>query len=117
MRHCRAGFAGAAAGADGSRGMKRLRVSVFPGGFNWPIFAAIERGYFAQNNIQIALEATAGSIAQMTAFAAGEFEIAMTAFDNIVAYVEGAVEAPIGPQPDFFAFLGSDDSFLSLVGQ
>jgi ABC-type nitrate/sulfonate/bicarbonate transport system substrate-binding protein len=41
----------------------------------------------------------------------------MTGFDNVVAYVEGQGEAPIGPQPEFFAFLGSDDSFLSLVAQ
>jgi ABC-type nitrate/sulfonate/bicarbonate transport system substrate-binding protein len=41
----------------------------------------------------------------------------MTAFDNVVAYVEGQGEAPIGPQPQFFAFLGSDDSFLSLVAK
>src|SRR5262249_43102375 len=56
------------------------------------------------------------SVAQMTDFAAGRCDIAMTAFDNIVAYVEGEGEAPIGAQPEFFAFLGSDDSFLSLVG-
>ena len=39
----------------------------------------------------------------------------MTAVDNIVAYVEGQGEAPIGPQPEFFAFVGSDTGFLSLV--
>jgi ABC-type nitrate/sulfonate/bicarbonate transport system substrate-binding protein len=39
----------------------------------------------------------------------------MTAVDNIVAYVEGQGEAPIGPQPEFFAFMGSDTGFLSLV--
>jgi ABC-type nitrate/sulfonate/bicarbonate transport system substrate-binding protein len=39
----------------------------------------------------------------------------MTAADNIVAYVEGQGEAPIGPQPEFFAFLGSDSGFLNLI--
>ena len=39
----------------------------------------------------------------------------MTAVDNIVAYVEGQGEAPIGPQPDFMAVMGSDSGFLSLV--
>jgi ABC-type nitrate/sulfonate/bicarbonate transport system substrate-binding protein len=58
---------------------------------------------------------TAGSVAQMTDFAAGRCDVAMTAFDNIVAHTEGEGEAPIGAQPQFFAFLGSDDSFLSLV--
>ena len=97
--------------------MPPLRVNVFPGGFNWPIFAAIEKGLFAREDIAVELQATTGSIAQMTGLAAGDFEIAMTAFDNVVAYVEGQGEAPIGAQPEFFAFLGSDDSFLSLVAQ
>ena len=51
----------------------------------------------------------------MTDLSLGKCDIAMTAVDNIVAYVEGQGEAPIGPQPDFFAFLGSDSRFLSLV--
>jgi ABC-type nitrate/sulfonate/bicarbonate transport system substrate-binding protein len=92
-------------------------VNVFPGGFNWPIFAAIETDAFARQGIAVEIQATAGSIAQMTGLAAGDFEIAMTAFDNVVAYVEGQGEAPIGAQPEFFAFLGSDDSFLRLVAQ
>jgi ABC-type nitrate/sulfonate/bicarbonate transport system substrate-binding protein len=41
----------------------------------------------------------------------------MTALDNVVAYQEGQNEAPIGPNPDLFAFLGSDNAFLSLVTQ
>ena len=97
--------------------MSALRVNVFPGGFNWPIFVAIEKDLFAREGIAVELQATTGSIAQMTGLAAGNFEIAMTAFDNVVAYVEGQGEAPIGAQPEFFAFLGSDDSFLSLVTQ
>jgi ABC-type nitrate/sulfonate/bicarbonate transport system substrate-binding protein len=61
------------------------------------------------------LEATPNSITQMTDLSEGKFEIAMTAVDNIVAYVEGQGEAPIGSQPDFFAFMGSDSGFLHLV--
>jgi ABC-type nitrate/sulfonate/bicarbonate transport system substrate-binding protein len=94
-----------------------LRVNVFPGGFNWPLFAGTEKNFFAGEHVAIELQATSGSVAQMTGLAAGQFEIAMTAFDNVVAYAEGQGEAPIGPQPQFFAFLGSDDSFLSLVAK
>jgi ABC-type nitrate/sulfonate/bicarbonate transport system substrate-binding protein len=96
--------------------LPHLRVSVFPGGFNWPAFVAMERGIFGREGIAVELQATTGSMAQMTGLAAAEFEIAMTAFDNVVAYVEGQGEADIGANPEFFAFLGSDDSFLSLVG-
>jgi ABC-type nitrate/sulfonate/bicarbonate transport system substrate-binding protein len=97
--------------------MSSLRVNVFPGGFNWPIFVAIEKELFAREGIAVELQATTGSVAQMTGLTSGNFEIAMTGFDNVVAYVEGQGEAPIGPQPEFFAFLGSDNSFLSLVAQ
>jgi ABC-type nitrate/sulfonate/bicarbonate transport system substrate-binding protein len=51
----------------------------------------------------------------MTELAAGRFDIAMTAVDNIVAYREGQGEPPIGPQPEFFTFMGTDSAFLSLV--
>ena len=61
------------------------------------------------------LQPTPNSVAQMTGLAEGKFDIAITAFDNIVAYVEGQGEAPIGAQPEFFAFMGSDNGFLSLV--
>ena len=100
-----------------SQHLSRLRVNVFPGGFNWPIFVAIEKGWFTREGIALELQATTGSVAQMSDLAAGHFDIAMTGFDNVVAYVEGQGEAPIGAQPEFFAFLGSDDSFLSLVAQ
>jgi ABC-type nitrate/sulfonate/bicarbonate transport system substrate-binding protein len=90
-------------------------VNVFPGGFNWPSFVARDKGFFQHNGIRVTLQATPNSVAQMTGLAEGKFDIAMTAVDNIVAYVEGQGEAPIGPQPEFFAFMGSDNGFLSLV--
>jgi ABC-type nitrate/sulfonate/bicarbonate transport system substrate-binding protein len=92
-----------------------VTVNVFPGGFNWAIFVAQEKGFFAKNGITVTLQATRGSVAQMTDLSQGKCDIVMTAIDNIVAYVEGQGEAPIGPQPEFFAFMGSDSGFLSLV--
>jgi ABC-type nitrate/sulfonate/bicarbonate transport system substrate-binding protein len=92
-----------------------VTVNVFPGGFNWGLYVAQERGLFEKNGIRVTVQATPGSVAQMTGLSEGKFDIAMTAVDNIVAYVEGQGEAPIGPQPEFFAFMGSDTAFLSLV--
>jgi len=92
-----------------------VTVNVFPGGFNWGIYVAQERGLFENNGIRVTVQGTPGSVAQMTGLSEGKFEIAMTAVDNIVAYVEGQGEAPIGPQSEFFAFMGSDTGFLSLV--
>ncbi len=92
-----------------------VTVNVFPGGFNWPSFVGQQKGFFERNGITVTLQPTPNSVAQMTGLAEGKFDIAITAFDNIVAYVEGQGEAPIGAQPEFFAFMGSDNGFLSLV--
>jgi ABC-type nitrate/sulfonate/bicarbonate transport system substrate-binding protein len=129
-------LAGAAAGADGEAGSVTSRVvpegieqsmpqqisdlpvvtvNVFPGGFNWGLYVGQDKGFFAQQGIAVQMQGTPNSVTQMTDFAQGKFDIAMTAVDNIVAYVEGQGEAPIGPQPDFMAVMGSDSGFLSLV--
>lgn len=98
-----------------SEELPHVTVNVFPGGFNWPSFVALDKGFFERNGIRVTLQFTPNSVAQMTGLADGKFDIAITAADNIVAYVEGQGEAPIGPQPDFFAFMGGDSGFLNLV--
>jgi ABC-type nitrate/sulfonate/bicarbonate transport system substrate-binding protein len=98
-----------------TRDLATVTVNVFPGGFNWPIYVGQENGLFAVHGIAVALQGTPDSMTQMTDFAAGRFDIAMTAVDNIVAYVEDQGQAPIGPQPEFVAVMGVDTGFLSLV--
>ena len=92
-----------------------VRVNVFPGGFNWGVYVGQDKGFFAEQAITIEMQGTPNSVTQMTDFSEGKFDIAMTAIDNIVAYVEGQGEAGIGPQADFMAVMGSDSGFLSLV--
>jgi ABC-type nitrate/sulfonate/bicarbonate transport system substrate-binding protein len=92
-----------------------VRVNVFPGGFNWGVYVGQDKGFFAEQAIAIEMQGTPNSVTQMTDFSEGKFDIAMTAIDNIVAYVEGQGEAGIGPQADFMAVMGSDSGFLSLV--
>lgn len=94
-----------------------LRVIGFAGGFNLPIWAGQRQGYFTDEKLNIQLTYTPNSVYQITNLLAGNFDIAMTAIDNVVAYQEGQNEAPIGPNPDLFAFMGSDNAFLSLVSQ
>jgi ABC-type nitrate/sulfonate/bicarbonate transport system substrate-binding protein len=95
--------------------MQNVTVNVFPGGFNWGIYVARQKELFARNGVAVVVAETSNSVAQMTALSAGTCDIAMTGIDNIVAYVEGQGEAPIGAQPEFFAFMGSDTAFLNLV--
>lgn len=91
-----------------------LSVIVFPGGFNWPIWVAQGKGFFARNGVEVKLTPTPGSVYQLTNLIQGKFDIAMTAIDNLIAYREGQGEEPM-PGPDLEAVMGSDTGFLRLV--
>jgi ABC-type nitrate/sulfonate/bicarbonate transport system substrate-binding protein len=101
--------------AMAERDLPTVTVNVFPGGFNWGVYVGQDKGFFADAGIVVEVQGTPNSVTQMTDFSERKFDIAMTAVDNIVAYVEGQGEAPIGPQGDFMAVMGSDSGFLSLV--
>ncbi len=93
---------------------KPLSLIVFPGGFNWPIWVAQEKGLFAKNGIEVRITPTPSSVFQLSNLIDGKFDIAMTAIDNLIAYREGQGEVP-KPGPDLFAFMGGDNGFLRLV--
>jgi ABC-type nitrate/sulfonate/bicarbonate transport system substrate-binding protein len=94
-----------------------VSVIVFPGGFNWPIWVAQEKGYFADGGIEVMLTPTPNSVFQLTNLIEGKFNIAHTAIDNVVAYMEGQGEAATKVEPDLVAFMGGDNGFLALVTQ
>jgi ABC-type nitrate/sulfonate/bicarbonate transport system substrate-binding protein len=107
-----------ASGAFGTAHAQQLQpisVIVFPGGFNWPIWIAQEKGYFANGGIEINLTNTPNSVFQLTNLIDGKFDIAITAIDNVIAYMEGQGEAPTQSTPDLTVFMGGDNGFLSLV--
>jgi len=114
---CLAALAGLLGAPSGLRAQmpQSISVIVFPGGFNWPIWIAQQKGYFAQNGVEVKLTNTPNSVFQLTGLIEGRFDIAMTAIDNLVAYMEGQGEAKVDRQPDIFAFMGGDNGFLSLV--
>ncbi|MDB5795411.1 MAG: NMT1-like family protein [Noviherbaspirillum sp.] len=93
---------------------KPLEVIVFPGGFNWPIWVAEEKDFFAAENIGVKVTPTPSSVFQLTNLIDGKFDIAMTALDNLIAYREGQGEAPkLGA--DLIAVMGADRGFLKFV--
>jgi ABC-type nitrate/sulfonate/bicarbonate transport system substrate-binding protein len=73
----------------------RVTLIVFPGGFNWPVWGAQERGMFARQGIGVEVVTTPGSVFQWTSLANGDSHIAITLMDNVVAYREGQGEAPV----------------------
>lgn len=105
-----------AEGASAAQGLRPVSVIVFPGGFNWPIWVAQDKGYFANGGIEVVLTPTPNSVFQLTNLIDGKFDIAMTAIDNVIAYMEGQGEAKTESKPDLIVFMGGDNGFLSLVG-
>src|SRR5882672_5398054 len=94
--------------------LKTVNLIVFPGGFNWPIWVAREKGLFEKNGVEVKITPTPSSVFQLSNLIDGKFDIAMTAIDNLIAYREGQGEVP-KPGPDLFAFMGGDNGFLRLV--
>jgi ABC-type nitrate/sulfonate/bicarbonate transport system substrate-binding protein len=98
-----------------AQNLQALSVIVFPGGFNWPIWAAQEQGYFAKHGVEVKLTNTPNSVFQLTNLIDGKFDIGVTAIDNVIAYMEGQGEVPVSTTPDLFAFQGGDNGLLSLA--
>jgi ABC-type nitrate/sulfonate/bicarbonate transport system substrate-binding protein len=98
-----------------AQGLQPISVIVFPGGFNWPIWVAREKGYFAARGVEVKLTPTPSSVFQLTNLIEGKFDIGVTAIDNLIAYMEGQGEAPVSVEPDLVAFMGGDNGLLSLA--
>jgi ABC-type nitrate/sulfonate/bicarbonate transport system substrate-binding protein len=89
-----------------------LRLISFASPALLPLYAGIEKGFYARENVALTLTQTTGSVYQFQHFAAGDFEIAMTAMDNVIAYDAGQGEAALATPADFVAILGFDNGFL-----
>jgi len=96
--------------------VKTLQLIVFPGGFNWPVWVAQDRGLFAAQGLRVESTPTPNSEFQLTGLIEGRYYIALTAIDNLVAYREGQGASPVLGE-DLFAFMGGDRGFLRLVAR
>jgi ABC-type nitrate/sulfonate/bicarbonate transport system substrate-binding protein len=92
-----------------------LNLVIFPGGLSWPVFVAQDKGFFDRQGLAVKITETPGSVFQIKGLLAGDFDIAMTPFDNIVAYQEGQGETQFDTPPDLFAFMGGISSTLRLI--
>jgi ABC-type nitrate/sulfonate/bicarbonate transport system substrate-binding protein len=92
-----------------------LNLIIFPGGLSWPVFVAQDKGFFEKQGIAIKVTETPGSVFQIKGLLAGDFDIAMTPFDNVVAYQEDQGEVHFDTPPDLFVFMGGISSTLRLI--
>lgn len=92
-----------------------IELICFAGAPNLPIFAAEDLGAFEEGGITVNLSTTPSSVYQAEHLIDGTFQMAGTAFDNIVAYQEGqGVFKPAVP-PDLFVFMGATQVQLTLI--
>jgi len=96
-------------------GLTKLIVNVFQAGFVLPLWTAEDKGFYRTEGLQIDFVGTPNSIEQMGGLIDGKYDIAMTAIDNVVAYMEGQGEAKTKAVPDIAAVMGMDSGFLSLM--
>lgn len=92
-----------------------IKIIAFPGAPNLPVFAALEHGFFAQEGLNVSIATTPSSVNQFEKFHAGEFDLAFTAFDNIVAYQEGQGAAKLNGPTDFRVIMGATQVELSAI--
>ena len=92
-----------------------LRLIAFPVAPNLPIFAALEHGFFDKAGLALDFETTPSSKRQIERLVAGDFDVAATAFDNVVAYREGQGAVEFSAAPDLFVYMGATRIELSLI--
>src|ERR1700730_13652888 len=92
-----------------------LRVISFPGGANLPLWVAEDKGLFAGEQLAVKVSPTPNSVELVHSLLKNEEDIAMAAFDNVVAYQEGQGEVKLSAAPDFFAFMGFSRGTVRLV--
>jgi ABC-type nitrate/sulfonate/bicarbonate transport system substrate-binding protein len=93
-----------------------IELICFPGAPNLPIFVAQKMGWFEKNGVSVNLTTTPNSAFQAENLASGKFQIAGTAFDNVVAYQEGQGAVAL-KDTDFFAFMGATQVELAFITQ
>jgi ABC-type nitrate/sulfonate/bicarbonate transport system substrate-binding protein len=94
---------------------RRLDVIAFQGASNLPMWVGQEHGIFARHGLDVTLAITPNSVELARDLHHGRRQVALTAFDNVVTYVEAQGEAGLAGGTDFFAFMGIDDALLNLM--
>jgi len=92
-----------ASGLAVAQDLKPVRVKVFPGSQNLPLYVGVDKGVFAARGLKVEPLFTTSSTELRDGLAKGDFEIAHAAVDNLVAMVELA-------RQDAVIVMGGDSS-------
>ena len=73
----------------------KIRLIVFPGGFNWPLWIAIEKNWFKECGVDLEINLTPSSVHQISGLINNNFDLAITLIDNVIAYKNNQGEVSI----------------------
>ena len=94
-----------------------VEVVLFAGTSAMPIYVAQDKGFFAREGLKVNITPTPNSGFQMTGLINGKFNIAGTAVDNLIAYMEGQGTAKVEREPDIITIMGLSSTELTIVAQ
>jgi len=92
-----------------------LAINASTGPETLSLQVGLENGLFTRHGLEIQCEVATGSIPKMVWLIDGKYHMAMTAMDNLIAYVEGQGAADTENPADLIAFLGSNSETRPLM--
>jgi ABC-type nitrate/sulfonate/bicarbonate transport system substrate-binding protein len=95
--------------------LEPVRVITFRGAPFSPVMVGVEKGFYQRAGLDVSITFTPNSVFQMTNFAAGKFDVALTLIDNVIAYVEGQGEVKLDRPADMAAIFGLTTNEFSIV--
>lgn len=99
-----------ATGAQQAHTQDRIRLVAFESSGSLPQFVGQELGFYGAEGIELELVYTVSSTEQISGLASGDYDIAQTALDNVVAHQQKADRTV-----DLFAFMGMANLDLPLI--
>jgi len=94
-----------------------IEVITFKGNLALPYFFAQEQGLFAKEGLTVNVAWTPSSGYQFQNLVNGKFQVAQTAIDNQIAYMEGQGTTKLDREPDLITVLGGSSIELTLMAQ
>ncbi|WP_417317751.1 ABC transporter substrate-binding protein [Emcibacter sp.] len=108
----------AIAGTGRAGPLTPIRLFSFPGSLNLLIWAGREKGFFASEGLEMTHEFTRTSMELATKLVEGQYDIATSSIDNVIAYNSGQGQVPLSRPADFFGFMNiSRNMTLPLIVQ
>ena len=100
--------------AGAAAAQTKIDMIGFGGASNLPLWVAMDKGIFKKHGLEVKLDRTDGSVAQIQNMMAGKYQLATTSIDNIIAYAEGQGDVKID-NFDMVAFMGVHSGLNSVV--